>query len=150
MPFVAPDVLRCSLWPQTWMLCSSLWSNFSSLSSSNQSNQHPIFLPVFLTKVSEVFHPLQTISTLKQFQPYRLVFLLLSLLSLGGFSSIKSPVFLPHFLIKFKRVFDQLNIHGFLFSLPLGLGGFFSLSNKAMTSNAYTLVGAYVQEEMQL
>ncbi len=31
-----------------------------------------------------------------------------------------------------------MNIYGFLFSLLLGLGGFFSLLNKAMISNVYT------------
>ena len=38
---------------------------------------------------------------------------------------IEPQVFLLCFLIKFRRFFYQLNTHGFLFSLPLGLRGFF-------------------------
>ncbi len=106
-------------------------------------NQHPVFLPVFLARFWRFF-------TCRQFQPYRSVFLLVSSSSLGGFSSIESPGFPPRFFIEFRRFFHQLNTHGFLFSLRLDLGGFFPLSNKAITSNAYTLVGASVQEGRQL
>ncbi len=78
---------------------------------------------------------------------YKSVFLLVFLSRLGGFLLIEPPVFSPYFLIEFGRFFYQLNIHGFLFSFPLGLGGIFY---QALTSNAYTLVGAYVQEERKL
>ncbi len=105
-------------------------------------NQHPVFLPVFLARFWRFF-------TCRRFQPYRSVFLLVSSSSLGGFSSIEPPVFPPRFLIEFRRFFHQLNTHGFLLSLSLGLGGFFPIS-KAMISNAYTLVGARVQEGRQL
>ncbi len=46
------------------------------------------------------------------------------LIELGGFLLIEPPIFSPRFLIKFRRFFHQLNIHSFLLSLQLGLGGF--------------------------
>ncbi len=121
VPFVAPDV---DVVPKL------LIQNFQTPRPYPQSiNQHPVFLHRFPSKVSEVFHPC------RRFQPYRSVFLLVSSSSLGDFSLIKSPVFPPRFLIKFRKFFHQLNIHGFLLSLSLSLGGFL---NQAMTSNAYT------------
>ncbi len=129
MPFVAPDV--------DIVLKPLIQSLQTSCPYPQSINQHLVFLLVFLAKVSEIFHPLQTIPIFRQFQPYRSVFLLVFLLSLGGFSLIKSPVFSPYFFIEFRRFFHQLNTHGFLLSFLLGLGGFFHLSNKAMTLKTY-------------
>ncbi len=58
------------------------------------------------------------------------------------------PFFPPRFLIEFRRFFYQLNTHGFLFSLLLGLGGFFHQYHDL--KRLYTLVGAHIQEEKQL
>ncbi len=59
VPFVAPDV-DVVLKPLT-----------QKSRPYPQSNQHPVFLHRFPSKVSEVFHPLQTISALQIGFPHR-------------------------------------------------------------------------------
>ncbi len=122
VPFVAPDVD---------VVLKPLIQSFQTLRPYPQSISIRFSSTVFLAKVLEVFSP-----PADDFSP------------IDRFSSpIEPPVFPPRFLIEFKRFFHQSNTHGFLLSFPLGLGGFFP---NAMISNAYTLVGARVQEGRQL
>ncbi len=81
----------------------------------SQSNYHLVFLHRFPSQGFGDFSP-----PADDFSPIDRFFSS----SLRGFSLIESLVFPPHFLIEFRRYFHQSNTHGFLFSLPLGLGSF--------------------------
>ncbi len=100
MSFVAPDVD---------VVLKPLIQSFKTSGSYHQSNQHPVFLHRFPSQGFRGFSP-----PADNFSPIDRVF-----------SPIKPPVFLLRFFIDFRRFFHQSNIHGFLLSFPLGLGGFF-------------------------